>query len=72
MQPEGFLDRILRPLLKTGLPLMKHVLKPLAKNGLLPLAFTGSVAADVGLGVTAQAISHKEMDNILKIVQSLE
>ena len=72
MQPEEFLDRILRPLLKTGLPLMKHVLKPLAKSDLLPLAFTGSAAADVGLGVTAQAISNKEMDNILKIVQSLE
>ena len=27
-QTEGFLDDLIRPLLKTGLPLMKNVLKP--------------------------------------------
>ena len=31
-QPGGFLGRILGPLLKTGLPLMGNVLKPLAKT----------------------------------------
>ena len=31
-QTGGFLVRILGPLLKTGLPLMKNVLKPLTKS----------------------------------------
>ena len=31
-QSGGFLDRLLGPLLKTGLPLMKNVIKPLAKS----------------------------------------
>ena len=31
----GFLGRLLGPLLKTGSPLMKNVLKPLAKNVLI-------------------------------------
>ena len=31
-QSGGFLGRILRSLLNTGLPLMKNVLKPLAKS----------------------------------------
>ena len=32
IQSGGFLSRLLRPLLKTGLPLMKSVIKPLAKS----------------------------------------
>ena len=35
---------------KTGLPLMKNVIKPLAKSVLIPLALTaGASAADVGI-----------------------
>ena len=34
-QSGGFLVRLLGPLLKTGLPLMKNVLKPKAKNVLI-------------------------------------
>ena len=41
-QSGGFLCRLLGPLLKTGLPLMKNVLKPLAKNVLMPLALTAA------------------------------
>ena len=37
MQSGGFLGRLLGPLLKTGLPLMKSVIKPLAKSVLVPL-----------------------------------
>ena len=37
MQSEGVLGRFLIPLLKTGLPLMKNVLKSLAKSVLIPL-----------------------------------
>ena len=36
-QSGGLLGRLLGPLLKTGLPLMKNVLKPLAKSVLIPL-----------------------------------
>ena len=42
VQLGGFLGRLLRPLLKTGLHLMKNVLKPLAKSVLKPL---GLIAA---------------------------
>ena len=35
-----FLGRLLRPLLKTGLPLIKNVIKPLAKSVLIPLGLT--------------------------------
>ena len=50
IQSGGFLDRILGPLLKTGLPLMKNVIKPLAKSVLIPLGLTAAVsAADAGI-----------------------
>ena len=39
-QSGGFLGRILGPLLKTGLLLMKSVLKPSAKSVLIPLELT--------------------------------
>ena len=37
MQLGGFLGRLLGSLLKTGLPLIKNVIKPLAKSVLIPL-----------------------------------
>ena len=40
----GFLGRLLRPLLKTSLSLMKNVLNPLAKNVLLPLVLTAAAS----------------------------
>ena len=46
----GFLGRLLGPLLKTGLPLMKNVIKPLAKNVLITLGLTATAsAADAGI-----------------------
>ena len=36
-QSGGFLDKLLGPLLKAGLPLMKSVITPLAKSVLIPL-----------------------------------
>ena len=36
-QSGGLLGRLLQPLLKTGLSLIKNVLKPLAKTVLIPL-----------------------------------
>ena len=40
MESGGFLGRLLRPLLKTGLLLMKNVLKLLAKSNSIPLGLT--------------------------------
>ena len=37
IQSGGFLSRLLGPLLKTGLLLIKNVIKPLAKSVLIPL-----------------------------------
>ena len=49
IQSEGFLGRLLGPLLKTGLPLMKSVIKLLAKSVLIPLGLTAAAsAADAG------------------------
>ena len=49
IQSGGFLGRLLRPLLKTGLPLIKNVIKPLAKSDLIPLGLTAAAsAADAG------------------------
>ena len=47
IQSGGFLGRLLGPLLKTGLPLIKNVIKPLAKSVLIPLEWTAP--ADAGL-----------------------
>ena len=50
IQSGGFLGRLLGPLLKTGLPLMKNVIKPLAKSVLIPLGLTaGASAAEEGI-----------------------
>ena len=82
-QSGGFLGRLLGPLLKTGLPLMKSVIKPLAKSVLIPLGLTAAAsAADAGIhkkilgsghnNNTTLIISNDEMDDILKIIKSLE
>ena len=46
-QSGGFLGRLLEPLLKTGLPYFKNVLKPLVKNVLIPLGLTAAASATV-------------------------
>ena len=40
IQSGGFLGKSLGPLLKTGLPLIKSAIKPLAKSVLMPLGLT--------------------------------
>ena len=83
IQSGGFLGKLLGPLLKTGLPLMKSVTKPLAKSVLIPLGLTAAAsAADAGIhkkilgsghnNNTTLIISNDGMDDILKIVKSLE
>ena len=50
IQSGGFLDRLIDPLLKTGLPLMKYVIQPLAKSVLIPIGMTASTfAEDAGI-----------------------
>ena len=81
IQSGGFLGRLLGPLLKTGLPLIKNVIKPLAKSVLIPLGLTAeALTTDAGthkkiLGsgnMTTLTISNDEIHDIIKIVKSLE
>ena len=44
-QSGGFLGILLGPLLKSGLPLMKIVVKPLAKSVFIPLELTAAALA---------------------------
>ena len=82
IQSGGFLGRLLGPLLKTGLPLIKNVIKPLAKSILIPLGLTAAASpADMGIRKkilgsgkhnTTLIISNDEMEDIIKIIKSLE
>ena len=80
IQSGGFLGRLLGPLLKTGLPLIKNVIKPLAKSFLIPLGLAAvASAADarmhkkiLGSETTTPIISNDEMEDIIRIVRSLE
>ena len=50
IQSGGFLGKLLGPLLKTGFPLIKNVIKPLAKSVLILLGLTAAAsAADTGI-----------------------
>ena len=78
-QSGGFLGRLLGPLPKTGLPLIGNILKLLAKTVLIPLGLTVASAADAaihkkifGSGFTTLIISNVEMNDVMKIVKSLE
>ena len=74
IQSCGFLRKILPPLLKSGLPLLKSVIKPL---GLLSLTVASS-AIDAGVqkkiygsGTATLVISSEEVNDIMKIFQAL-
>ena len=88
IQSGGFLGKLLGPLLKAGLPLIKNVIKPLAKSVLIPLGLTvAASAADTGIhkkkklgsghnhpshNNTRLITSNDEIEDIIKIVKSLE
>ena len=83
IQSGGFLGRLLSPLLKTGLLLIKNVIKPIAKSVLIPLGLIAAASATdarihkkiLGSGnnnTTTLIISNDEMEDIIKIVKSLE
>ena len=77
-QSGGFLGRILGPLLKTGLSVMENV--PLAKSVLIPLGLRAGASPTnaaiqkkiFGSGMTTLKISNEEMNDVMKIVKSLE
>ena len=79
-QSGGFLDRLLDSLLKTKFPLIGSVLKSFAKSVLVPLGLTAAVSViDVAIrkemfrsGMTILIISNKEMNDITKVVRSLD
>ena len=50
IQSGGFLGKLLGPLLKKGLPLIKNVITPLGKSVIIPLGLTAAAsAADAGI-----------------------
>ena len=84
VQLGGFLARLLGPLLKTGLSLIKNVVTPLAKNVFIPLGLNAAAsAADGGIhkkilgsgkqnNTTTLILSIDKMKDIIKIVKYLE
>ena len=77
----GLLGRLLGPLLKTGLPSIANVIKPLAKSVLILLGLTAAVSAAnaeiykkiLGPGHnTTLIISNDEINDTIKVVKSLE
>ena len=76
----GFLNRLLGPLLKTGLTLIGNVLKSLTKNVLVPLELTATASAIgtavqkklFGSGTTTLIFSNKDLSDIMKIIKSLK
>ena len=77
-QSAKFLGRLLRPWVKTWLPLIGNVLKPLSKSVLIPLGRTSAASAkDAAIykkmcasGIATLIISNEEMNDIMKIVKS--
>ena len=62
----GFLGRLRGPLLKTVLPLIKNVIKPLAKSVLIPLGLTAAAyTADAGIHKKILGSSHCPSDSVL-------
>ena len=62
------------------MPLIENVLKPSAESVLIPLELTASASATdaaihkkmFGSGTTTSIISNEEMNDIMKIIKSLE
>ena len=79
IQSWGFLGKVLGPLLKTGLPLMENVSKPLAESVLIPLESNAAASAADGAihkkilesRTTILILSNNEIKD-MKIVKSLK
>ena len=60
-------------MLKTGLPLISNVIKPLAESILIPLGLTAAAsAANAGIHKKILGSEIDGINNIIKIVKSLE
>ena len=65
IQTGGFLGKLLGPLLKTGLPLIKNVIKTLAKSVLIPFGLTAAaLAADAGIQKNIRDWKYDNINNI--------
>ena len=79
-QSRLFLGRFLESSLNPGLSLIKNVLKPLDKSVLISLGLAASASATeaainkkmLGSGMNTLIISNEEINDIMKIVKSLE
>ena len=87
-QSGGYLGRLLGPLIKTGLSLIRNAFKPLARNVLIPSGLIVAASATdaaiykmmFGSGMrpsdlpkqTTLISSNEEMNDILKIIKSFE
>ena len=76
IQSGGFLGNLLGklagPLMKVAMPLAKNVLAPLGLSAAMSAIDGSTKKKMLGSGATTLIISNDEMDNILKIVKSLE
>ena len=64
IQSGGFLGRLLGPLLKTGLPLIKNIIKPLAKSILIPLGLIAAAsAADARIRKKSLGSGHRHLSS---------
>ena len=85
IQSGGYFGRLLGSLLKTGLPLIKNVIKPLGKSVLIPLGLIAAAsAADAGIhkkilgsghnntSSTTLIIPNNEMEDVVQIVKAFE
>ena len=79
-QSRGYLGRLLRPLLKTRWPVIGNLLKQLVKSVLISLGLTAAASVTdaaihkkvFGSGNTTLIIYNEEINDIMKIVKSLE
>ena len=72
IQSGGFLGNLLGPLMTVAMPLAKNVLAPLGISAAMS-AIDGSIKKKMlDSGMTILIISNDEMNDILKIVKSLE
>ena len=66
IQSGGFLGRLVGPLLKARLPLIKNVIKPLTKSVLIPLGLTAAAsAADAGIHKKILGLGHSLLSSTL-------
>ena len=65
-QSVGFLGRLLGPLLKAVLPLMKNIFESFAESVLVPLGLTA--AASATNAITTLIILTEEINDIMKMI----